>query len=1228
MASILLSTAGSAIGGAIAGPFGSFLGGRLGQVAGGVLGQGLFAGNMRLSDRSGPRLQDLSLQSSAYGKMIPIVYGTVRIAGNVIWAQPIKEVATTTTASSGGRGKGGGKVSQNTTTYSYYANLAIAICEGEITDVLRVWADAKQLDLSQVVFRIYKGTETQTPDSFIQGIEGADNTPAYRGMAYVVMEDFPLADYGNRIPNFTFEVSRKAQAADFSSRILEDNIKSMILIPGAGEFVYATQVQNKVPGEQVGAAWVQQGAQESVNMHNASGQANVLLALDHLKNTCPNVEWVSLVVSWFGDSLDIGTCTIKPGVEYQQGATTSPDIWGVAGFTRSSAKLITQVNGVPQYGGTPDDGSLVGLLSELRTRGYKVALYPMVFIDTTGKPWRGNLTGSSSDIHNFFMKQYGYNEFINYYATLSIGLVDAFIIGSEMKGLTGITSSTGVYPAVDELVALAASVKSALGSGVKITYAADWSEYHHTDSGWYNLDPLWASPDIDVIGIDAYFPLTDQPQSGYSVQELIDGWSSGEGYDWNYTNGTRTTKANLSAAYAWKNLQWFWEHTHTNPNSIQTGWVAQSKPIWFTEIGYPSVDGAANQPNVFYDPSSSQSAFPYYSKGRVDFRAQRAALVAAHEKWRTSAMVERMFVWTWDARPYPYWPDLTSVWADGGAWKTGHWVQGKLGISSLAAIVADICKRCGLVEGDITVNTALTDQVEGYVIAGQQTGRECISQLEQAYIFDVVESNNLLCFYPKTTAIAASINEAYFAAETDGVGKSNGFTVRRVQEVELPRRVNVTYFNRATGYLPATQYSQREQTQSKENIVVDLPLVLSDQNAKTIADILLYQRWTGRTHYSFSLPVRFAFLEPGDMLDVSVRGTTHRMRVESVRTGSPGLLKVEAIAEDVSVYDFYNPPADSGIRLQLAKTTAETKLGLLDIPALPGDDTSTGYMRLAMSGLSAGWPGAELYRSDDGGVSYQNVLVSNHASAMGAMLDVLPASNGCVFDLTSGVTVVLVGNAELQSATELAVLNGANLALVGDELIQFTTAALLAPAKYKLSGLLRGRFGTEDAISTHVTGERFALIDTSIDRLAMATGLVNLQRSYKVVTLGADLASSSPQNFTFTARCLKPLSPVSVSFARDGSGNITMMWIRRTRIGGDWADFIDAPVSEVSESYEVDIMNGSNVVRTLGSLSTSQASYTAAQQVTDFGVNQSSVTVRIYQLSATVGRGISAVYVG
>ncbi|MEQ1789603.1 MAG: glycoside hydrolase TIM-barrel-like domain-containing protein [Rickettsiales bacterium] len=1224
MASIILSAAGSAAGAATGLPFGAQIGSILGRVAGGVVDGKLRSG--KLSAIHGSRLADLAVQSSAYGKMIPIVYGSIRIGGNIIWSQPIKETIVTTNSSAGGGKGGGGRISQSSSSYSYSATLAVAVCEGEVSDVLRIWADAKQLDTSQYIIRIYKGSETQTSDSLISSIEGVENTPAYRGLAYVVFEDFPLADFGNRIPNFSFEVQKKTLYPDYNNQTVEEMVTGMVMIPAAGEFVYDTQIDYKVSGVQVGASFVQQGNQQSINMHNAHGKANALLSLDQLQNTCPNVGWVSVTVAWFGDNMNVASCNITPGVEYQTGATTTPNMWSVAGYNRSTARLITQVSGAPQYGGTPDDAGLLRYLDELKARGYKIMFYPLMFMDVSGKPWRGDLTGSATSVSNFFTKTGGYNAFINYYADLVKTKIDAFSIGSELKGLTKLNDTVGNYPAVNELVSLAASVKATVGGGVKVTYAADWSEYHHDAAGWYNLDPLWASSNIDFIGIDAYFPLTDSTKQSYDIDEVKSGWTSGEGYDWYYSDPQRTTKVNLTAAMAWKNLDWFWNNTHINPDSSPTSWTPQLKKIWFTEYGFPSVDNATNQPNVFFDPSTSGSALPYHSKGRVDMRAQRVGIAATQAQWAGSAMVERMFAWTWDARPFPYWPDLTNIWNDGSVWKTGHWLQGKFGISNLAAIVLDLAERAGLQEDDIDV-AKISQQLDGYVISQQQTIRDAINILKTSYFFDIVESDNLLHCIPRGGSSVLTIDDVDIVPEQSN-SKENGelYKITRTQEIELPKRVSVVYLNRLSNYQTSTQYSQREVTSSREIETLDLPLVLSDQIAKNIADVSLFSDWISRTSYSFDLPIKYAALDPSDIITLIIGGVAHVMRVTSTYIGAPGIVRVSAVAEDLSTYDFYTAAGSSeNILLQKNIAIPSTKIELLDIPLFPSDDNDKAVLRIAGAGIADGWGGAVIYRSDDNGANYSRFASLISPATLGTALTVLASANSAIFDEKNTVTVILMGDSHLQNVTELAVLNGANAALLGNEIIQFKTATLTGEGQYILSGLLRGRLGTQWAVDGHVAGERFVLLDSALDKEIISSNIIGLARQYKPVTVGNSLSSATAQDFTYTGVALKPYSPVHITGSRDGGGNLTINWVRRTRIGGDWRDLVDVPLNEASELYDVDIMNGAAIIRSFTGLTSPSVTYIAAEQITDFGSVQASISVNIYQISAAIGRGYGGV---
>jgi hypothetical protein len=1216
MASIILSAAGAAVGAGlpVVGPvIGATIGRAIGASVGGVIDNAIFGEQARQTQ--GSRLSDLSAQVSTYGKTIPLLYGTSRLAGNVIWATKIKETATTNTSRSGG-GKGGGGVKTSATNYSHSVSLAIAICSGEISEIVRTWADAKLLNASYGSYRIYKGDEAQLPDPLIEAIEGVGKTPAYRGLAYVVIEDFPLADFGNRIPNFTFEVKRKVSTPDYQGQTTEEMVKAITIIPGAGEFVYDVRKQTKIQGEYAGASFAQTSFQEAINYHTNEDLANVSVSLNQLADTCPNLEWVSVVVTWFGDSLDAGECKILPAVEYKD-AISSPDDWVVAGYNRNSARQMTYVDGSPRYGGTPSDASVLRLVTELRTRGYKVMFYPMFFMDLPNKPWRGRVTGAASDVASFFTKTDGYNAFINHYANLVHDKVDAFVIGSEMIGLTKVASSAGVYPAVNALVSLAASVKAVMGSTTKITYAADWSEYHHDDNGWYNLDPLWASSNIDMIGIDAYFPLTNAPQSelGYGLQNVMNGWSSGEGYDYYYTDVTRTTIAALAPAYAWKNIDWFWRNDHYNPNGAKTAWTPESKKIWFTEYGFPSVDGASNQPNVFYDPTSSESYFPRFSNGLVDFRAQRTSITATLVNFKTSAFIEQMFLWTWDARPYPFYPDLRQIWADGGVWVTGHWVTGKFGMSGLASIVRDICLHSGLDDAQIDVSR-LNEQVEGYIISGRTTARDALTELMQAYFFDAVESEQTLRFVPRNGASAITID----AGELLFDGKREALQKTRRNELELPHLSEILYLDRVSGYQIGTARANFQMTESKNKSAINLPIVMSATTAEAIAEKQLYLAWLARTAYRFSLDLRYAALQPSDVVTINENGISSQMRIVKM-THDAGRAVIDAVSENVALYEVSRLPEQSPHTIPASVIVPATEYELLDIPALPNDAPTQAMLRVAAAGVANGWNGCAIYSAQTGS-EYMRLGDVADISIFGKV-QAIPANFalGNVVDETSVIDVLLLASGQLQSVSESALLNGENAALVGDEIIQFMNAEMLGMGKYRLTRLLRGRLGTNWAMLEHNIGERFVLLGAELGAIGISPANIGMTKPYKAVTFGQSLGEVAPRDFSFNAVSLKPYAPVHLSFSGELGADIMLQWVRCDRLYGAWRDYVDIGLSEVSELYDIEIYLGGVLKRTVQT-SSPNFTYSSAMQTLDGAIASDILLAKIYQLSNIVGRGI------
>jgi len=214
MATLVLTAVGTVVGSPIFGLAAAGLG----------LGQALFGSSGR---REGTRLSDLAVQSSAYGAVLPRIYGRMRVAGSVIWATDIQESS---------QNGGGGKGKPKTTTYSYSVSLAIALSARPIRAIGRVWADGKLIRnadgdwLVPAAMRLHDGSDNRAPDPLIASAEGGATTPAYRGIAYVVFDDLDLTSFANHIPSFSFEVDADAGPAS-AGLVLDDLCAGMGFSP-------------------------------------------------------------------------------------------------------------------------------------------------------------------------------------------------------------------------------------------------------------------------------------------------------------------------------------------------------------------------------------------------------------------------------------------------------------------------------------------------------------------------------------------------------------------------------------------------------------------------------------------------------------------------------------------------------------------------------------------------------------------------------------------------------------------------------------------------------------------------------------------------------------------------------------------------------------------------------------------------------------------------------------
>jgi len=1079
-----------------------------------------------LDDRvfEGPRLESFHLQTSRDGAPMPRVFGRIRLAGQVIWASQVREQLSEEAVG----GKGGGPTRRD---YSYSISFAVSLCEGEILGVDRIWVNGEILQRAGLTVRVHTGSEVQGPDPVIAATE-PNEVPAFRGTAYIVFEDFPLDDYGSRLPIINAEVVRGIRRGGR----MEDLIQSVNLMPGTGEFALSPTIVEEVPSV---------GVTIPANMNSFTGQADLLTSLDQLQAELPNCHHVNIIASWFGSSIDAESCLIRPGVE--RADRRIPDVeWQVAGEDRSSAYIVSaDAEGRPNYGGTPSDESLIACIKELKQRGFSVTLYPFLLMDTPGFPWRGRIAPTSAaDVDAFFGtdEDFRFRHHILHHARLSVdaGGVDAIVIGSELKALMAFRDEAE-FPAVEAMRQLASDTRAIVGTGTKITYAADWSDYFGLQDGGdvnYHLDPLWADENIDAVGIDAYFPLTDwrdgspidaaDGYDGHDLNYLISNVEGGEGYDWYYASpADRDVQLRTpidDPVYRFKDMRNWWRSAHINRKNglptTQSPWQPESKPIWLMEIGCPAIDKGANQPNVFYDEKSSEAALPYFSDGTRDDLIQRRYIEAFLGHYQVTNEpgfldLSRASVWTWDARPYPDFPARTDVWSDGDNWMRGHWLNGRTGLLPVADVIEELARESGLTAIDVS---GVSGVLPGYRLDRPVSARAALAPLLQLFDIDLHEQGGDVVFALGGPQVL-SLNDADLV-------RGPARRVRSDSEGRI-KDVRLTYIDAARDYQLGAASARQLDAESVAIADLAVPAALDEGFARFVARRELDAAHAGQENLRLSLPLNIGLrLELGDRFSYDSTVWV----VQSLDIGS-----------QVDVTGFRDR-GDSG-----AWVAGPT-------PATPPAPDYAGAAQL----LAFDLPGRE-------GVSvgalidpYEPVTVQvdgsevtlNAPLRMGATLTDFPSGSVHLRDRSSKVNV-LFGNLTLSGTTNAGLLAGSNRFAVetatGWEIFAARDAELIAPQTYRLSHLLRGLDGSEPFMAeTILPGARVLWLGTGLVSLPLSSD----QRGSLVSVTGRTARREARfGEVIWNDLAGLPLSPVHLSW--DGT---SLSWIGRDPSFSEWTE--------------------------------------------------------------------------
>ncbi len=540
----------------------------------------------------------------------------------------------------------------------------------------------------------------------------------------------------------------------------------------------------------------------------------------------------------------------------------------------------------------------------------------------------------------------------------------------------------------------------------------------------------------------------------------------------------------------------------------------------------------------------------------------------------------------------------------------------------ISTVVSRLCTdRAGLQASQFSVTglSGITTPVHGMAISQVSSVRSVLEMLMGCYFFDCVTSDKLY-FRARAGAVVDTITNDELGWSVDGVDFPDPLPLTMANELELPAQMALTYNNIDGDYQTDTQYSDRLISGQENTTVVQVPLGFTAAEAKVIAAARLADAYVARLSSQIALSLEHSELEPSDTILVyGADGSQFRQRLVK-RTDSECVLVFDTVADDSTVFTQLGLTVGGTESQTVVLGLPDTFVELLDIPMLRNADNSLGIY-VAVSG-EENWTAGDLYHSTDG-VTYSVDASFTQSTVIGATEDALDTwTGGTVFDEMSSVTVD-VGAGELESVTQAEILNSveANAAVIGSELVQFREATLLSPGVYKLTGFLRGRRGTEWAMSGHAAGERFVLLATNGMRfLALDTSDFGRMRYYKGVSAGQRLSVAGVDSITPSGINLKPLSPVNVRVDRTGL-NPVVTWSRRTRfstrVGGPSESI---PLGEATEAYEVDVFSDNSFTTVIDTIETTSASAT----ITAGSPLHETLYLRIYQMSEAVGRGYAA----
>lgn len=1202
------------------------------------------AGSMIMNGRKKPvgKLNDLRVSSSSYGRGIAKVWGTMRVTGNMFWATNFREekvyISQKGKEKSGSKGKMKAKKGKATPVYKYYANFAMGLCEGPMDDVIRIWADNNLIynklnpndkDLvgpgfsqrdedensgkgsmksangkkgsggqsGRFAFRFYSGDDQQLPDPFMESEEGVGKVPAYRDLCYLMFQDFALEDFGNRIPTITAEVvskaERKSMVLNFENMDPPANTWfSELIDPVMLDLVRGNLIATArdEDGDFVLRMWDMESRKETKRLR----------LLDLVPQACPH-----------GQDDEFG--------------------FGFGSVERTWTE--TDAANFKVFGTTPK-----GDLVIQRTAGN---YSPYLFVD----PSSGQIIKSWGRSGNILTDPFD---------GIFVGKGAFPIIGQNDKAMP--TPYTIIYSSFGEMH-LFDETYNKVG-----TIACNGRRANHRQGAIGTKRAMFFTS-TDYAGVDRfnfYYAPVDGPN------HLIDE-ANGLG-EWVPSTNSETYLGRWPAIPGSKgNILHFYDMAYiagANCLGLLAGdddlnvWVAKLDIITGEILWEERLDGvsfAGLNMNGFTSPGSYVNTNYWTIEGlshlvKIDFHLETVLIQAAREG-TTMPSTRGWARYYWSERDAMI--SFTRI--DGEVTPTIVYQDRKVQKAvDLSKIVADMAEAVGIESTQIITNDLDTQEpLLGYMYEQPVDARSVLEELANVFQFDCVETDHKLLFKMRGGTPAVTIQENMLGIIESDLGENEKITETIQQELELPERVTVSYYDPKNDYETGSQYFKRPSRplavmSTKEHLEVTFNMSLLSNDAKSMAKRILYAAWSERTSTEFRLPRDYLLLDPSDIVQIDLNdGRSLDVRITDLTVGA----NLEIECAGVQNYaDSYQHRATTerpgGVVTQPGTTAGFAYPVVMNIPYIEDAHQNPG------SGMGYYWGAAAQKPGFNFGILQSRYEDTTWTTDGFTQLDgiwgyvkgkVPPPANGWNIEDTK-TELVLVPAFDFnehgvvytwESLTDEEWPSTKNMVIIDDEIILFKKVVENSDGSVTISHLIRGYRGSIDAAYRHGTSSTWMVYNSGSVHEATEDLEYLLKTQTFVINTGNALSPFVvSKRFTLDGSTERPLPVGDVRRTNQANGDVLIRWSRATRLGGSLKDGTGTiPLNEENEEYYVFLLPGEYDAKTWNpekaslylwksvKLTSGQVTIPKAVLETAGLSNKRDLNVVIHQMSAKVGWG-------